>query len=73
MGCWSIFLNFIFYILYYNFFIIILVSFVLGAKGLAGLSLEIGQLVLAVFPELALFASVISLLGHKKNKSKEFK
>ncbi|MBN8537259.1 MAG: DUF1328 domain-containing protein [Deltaproteobacteria bacterium] len=47
---------------------IALVSFVTGAKGLAGLSMEIGQLLLAVFLVLAEFSFLISLLNQKKNK-----
>ena len=55
------------------FFVIALVSFVLGATGLAGLSMEIGQLMLAVFLILALFSFLISIFSNKNKKSVGFR
>jgi len=43
-----------------SFFILALVAFLFGAYGIAGLSMDIGKLLLLVF----LVLSVISFLGH---------
>ena len=51
------------------FFILALIAFVLGAYGIAGLSIEIGKLLLVVFLVLAaisLVAGMISGRGHKQ-------
>ena len=44
------------------FFVLALVSFVLGASGIAGLSMEIGRMLLMVFLALAVISFVINLL-----------
>ncbi|MNL61603.1 hypothetical protein D3C87_1855490 [compost metagenome] len=48
------------------FFVIALVAFVLGATGVAGLSMEIGRLLLIVFLVLAVISFVINLLRGRK-------
>jgi len=48
------------------FFVIALVAFVLGATGVAGLSMEIGRILLIVFLVLAAISFVINLLRGRK-------
>lgn len=48
------------------FFVLALVSVLLGAYGIAGLSLEIGKILLGVFLVLALISFVASLVSGKK-------
>lgn len=49
-----------------TFFILAIVAYVLGATGVAGLSVEIGQLLLGVFLVLAIISFVASLVTGKK-------
>ncbi|MFZ4403650.1 MAG: DUF1328 domain-containing protein [Pseudobdellovibrionaceae bacterium] len=44
------------------FFILAIIAFVLGANGIAGLSMEIGRFLLVVFLVLAIISFVVSLL-----------
>ncbi|WP_347357994.1 DUF1328 family protein [Bdellovibrio sp.] len=48
------------------FFIIAIVAYLLGAGGIAGLSVEIGRLLLFVFLALAIISFIINLLSGKK-------
>ena len=53
-----------------SFFILGIIAFFLGAYGIAGLSIEIGKLLLIAFLFLALisfFASLIRRKGHKQS------
>jgi|APLak6261662433_1056034.scaffolds.fasta_scaffold87504_2 uncharacterized membrane protein YtjA (UPF0391 family) len=51
------------------FFVLGLVSVLLGANGIAGLSIEIGKILLTVFLILAVVSFVVSLVSGKKNSS----
>ena len=51
------------------FFIIALVAFLLGAGGVAGLSMDIGKTLLMVFLVLAVISFVISLVTGKSPKN----
>lgn len=48
------------------FFVLALISILLGAYGVAGLSMEIGKILLTVFLILALISFVVSLVTGKK-------
>ena len=48
------------------FFVLALISILLGAYGIAGLSMEIGKILLTVFLMLALISFVVSLVTGKK-------
>jgi len=48
------------------FFILALVAFVLGANGIAGMSMEIGRILLIVFLVLAVISFVINLMSGRK-------
>ncbi len=48
-----------------TFFVIALVAFILGASGLAGMSMEIGRVLLMVFLALAIISFVISVMRGK--------
>lgn len=48
------------------FFVLALVAIVLGANGVAGLSMEIGKILLYVFLVLAVISFIISLVTGKK-------
>jgi uncharacterized membrane protein YtjA (UPF0391 family) len=50
------------------FFILAIVAFVLGAAGIAGVSMEIGRLLLTVFLVLAVVSFVIDLVGRRGNR-----
>jgi uncharacterized membrane protein YtjA (UPF0391 family) len=50
------------------FFVLGLVSFLLGANGIAGLSIEIGKILLVVFLILAVISIAANFLGGKKNR-----
>ncbi len=50
------------------FFVLGLVSIVLGASGVAGLSIEIGKTLLYVFLILAVISFVINLVSGKKTQ-----
>lgn len=47
------------------FFILAIVAFVLGAAGIAGVSMEIGRLLLTVFLVLAVVSFVIDLVSRR--------
>ncbi|MBK7962802.1 MAG: DUF1328 domain-containing protein [Bdellovibrionales bacterium] len=51
------------------FFILALVAFVLGATGIAGLSIEIGKILLVVFLVLAVLSFLGSIIWGKSPKS----
>lgn len=51
------------------FFILALVAYVLGATGLAGLSVDIGQTLLVVFLVLAIISFGIGLISGRNPKS----
>ncbi|MBX3016446.1 MAG: DUF1328 domain-containing protein [Bdellovibrionaceae bacterium] len=51
------------------FFILALVAYVLGATGLAGLSVDIGQTLLVVFLVLAIISFGIGLISGRSPKS----
>jgi uncharacterized membrane protein YtjA (UPF0391 family) len=51
------------------FFVLGLVSVLLGANGIAGLSIEIGKILLTVFLVLAVVSFVVSIVSGKKNSS----
>ncbi len=44
------------------FFILAIVAYVLGASGIAGVSMEIGQLLLGIFLVLAVIGAVVGLV-----------
>ncbi|WP_081111042.1 DUF1328 family protein [Bdellovibrio bacteriovorus] len=48
------------------FFIIAIVAFIFGASGIAGMSMEIGRLLLMVFLALAVITFLINLIGGKR-------
>ena len=50
------------------FFVLALVAFILGASGIAGMSMEIGKLLLTVFLVLAVISFVIDLVGRRGNR-----
>ena len=51
------------------FFVLALISIVLGANNLAGLSMEIGKILLFVFLALAVISFVVSLLTGRSPRS----
>lgn len=48
------------------FFVLALVAFILGATGIAGLSIQIGKLLLVVFLVLAIISFLVSMITGKK-------
>ena len=51
------------------FFVLAIVAYILGASGIAGVSMEIGQLLLGVFLVLAIIGAVVGLLqGRGKSR-----
>jgi uncharacterized membrane protein YtjA (UPF0391 family) len=52
-----------------TFFIIGLVAYVLGANGIAGLSIEAGKLLLIVFCVLAVLSFLTNLVTGRRSKS----
>jgi len=50
------------------FFVLALVAFVFGATGFAGVSMEIGQTLLAVFLVLAVVSYLVSLASGRPNR-----
>jgi uncharacterized membrane protein YtjA (UPF0391 family) len=48
------------------FFILALVAFLLGANGVAGLSMEVGKILLIVFLAFAVISFLISIITGKK-------
>ncbi len=51
-----------------SFFIIAIIAYVLGANNIAGLSVEIGKILLFVFLILAAISLVTSLVSGRRNK-----
>ncbi|WP_413580537.1 DUF1328 domain-containing protein [Bdellovibrio sp. HCB288] len=47
------------------FFILAIVAFVLGANGIAGMSMEIGRILLIVFLVLAVISFFVNMIGKK--------
>lgn len=50
------------------FFVIAIVAFIFGASGIAGMSMEIGRLLLLVFLALAIISFLINLVGRKGHR-----
>jgi uncharacterized membrane protein YtjA (UPF0391 family) len=50
------------------FFVLALVAILLGATGIAGISMEIGRLLLFVFLALAVISFIVSLVSGKGSK-----
>ena len=50
------------------FFILAIVAFVLGASGIAGLSMEIGRMLLFVFLVLAVISFVMNMISGRKGR-----
>lgn len=50
------------------FFIIAIVAFIFGASGIAGMSMEIGRLLLLVFLVLAIISFLINLMGRRGHR-----
>lgn len=51
-----------------TFFIIAIVAFIFGASGVAGMSMEIGRLLLMVFLALAIISFLINLIGRRGHR-----
>lgn len=49
------------------FFVLALISILFGLNGFAGVSMEIGRILLMVFLVLAVISFVISLVGGRRN------
>jgi uncharacterized membrane protein YtjA (UPF0391 family) len=50
------------------FFVLAIVAFILGASGIAGVSMEIGKLLLTVFLVLAVISFVIDLVSRRGSR-----
>lgn len=50
------------------FFIIAIIAFIFGAAGIAGISMEIGRMLLMVFLALAVISFFINLMGRKGHR-----
>lgn len=50
------------------FFILALIAFILGATGMAGVSMEIGKLLLTVFLVLAVISFIVDLVRRRGNR-----
>jgi uncharacterized membrane protein YtjA (UPF0391 family) len=50
------------------FFILAIVAFVLGAAGIAGISMEIGKLLLTIFLVLAVISFIIDLVSRRGSR-----
>ncbi|MBS1968773.1 MAG: DUF1328 domain-containing protein [Bdellovibrionales bacterium] len=50
------------------FFILAIVAFILGAAGIAGVSMEIGKLLLTVFLVLAVISFIIDLVSRRGSR-----
>jgi uncharacterized membrane protein YtjA (UPF0391 family) len=48
------------------FFVLALIAFVLGATGIAGISMEIGKILIGVFLVLAVISIVVGLISGKR-------
>ena len=51
-----------------SFFVLALVAYLLGANGIAGISVEIGQTLLFVFLALAILSFLVSIITGRGNK-----
>lgn len=51
------------------FFILALVAYVFGAGGIAGMSMEIGRLLLIVFVALAVISAIMGLVSGRSPKN----
>jgi uncharacterized membrane protein YtjA (UPF0391 family) len=51
-----------------SFFVLAIVAYVLGAFGIAGLSIEIGKILLIIFLAMALITFIASLVTDKKSR-----
>ncbi len=51
-----------------GFFILALLAFILGATGVAGLSMEIGRVLLIVFLVLAVISFFINMMGKRGHR-----
>jgi|LakMenEpi03Aug12_release.lakeMendotaPanAssembly.Ray.scaffolds.fasta_scaffold6643860_1 uncharacterized membrane protein YtjA (UPF0391 family) len=51
-----------------SFFVLALVAYVLGAYGIAGLSVDIGKILLIIFLAMAFIAFIASLVSGKKTR-----
>lgn len=47
------------------FFVLAIVAFILGASGVAGMSMEIGKLLLTIFLVLAVISFIIDLVSRR--------
>jgi uncharacterized membrane protein YtjA (UPF0391 family) len=52
-----------------GFFVLALIAFVLGANGIAGLSMEIGQLLLFIFLALAVISFIYAMVTGRSAKT----
>lgn len=50
------------------FFVLAIVAFVLGASGIAGISMEIGRMLLFVFLVLAVISFVMNMISGRKGR-----
>lgn len=50
------------------FFILAIVAFIFGASGIAGISMEVGKLLLTVFLVLAVISFVIDLVSRRGHR-----
>lgn len=50
------------------FFILAIIAFILGASGIAGMSMEIGKLLLTVFLVLAVISFIIDLVSKRGSR-----
>jgi uncharacterized membrane protein YtjA (UPF0391 family) len=51
------------------FFILALIAFLFGASGIAGMSMEIGRILLVVFLFLAVVSFLVSMVTGRRSKS----
>ena len=51
-----------------SFFVLALVAYVLGAYGIAGLSVDIGKILLIIFLAMAFITFIASLVSEKKTR-----
>jgi len=50
------------------FFVLAIVAFILGASGVAGMSMEIGKLLLTIFLVLAVISFIIDLVSRRGSR-----
>jgi uncharacterized membrane protein YtjA (UPF0391 family) len=50
------------------FFVLAIIAFILGASGIAGMSMEIGKLLLTIFLVLAVISFVIDLVSRRGSR-----